>query len=94
MPFIIYVWAKVISHQGTEWSSCRTRIFRIEGVFNADDDKDIVVIKSQSGNRKDIEISGKKLERIGDHVGRFLTVMVAPADIQLMMEGSEERRHF
>ena len=68
--------------------------FRIEGVFNADDDKDIVVIKSQSGNRKDIEISGKKLERIGDHVGRFLTVMVAPADIQLMMEGSEERRHF
>ncbi|MFZ1560250.1 MAG: DNA replication and repair protein RecF [Saprospiraceae bacterium] len=68
--------------------------FRIEGIFNADADMDMVVIKSQSGSRKDIEISGKKLERIGDHVGRFLTVMIAPADIQMMLEGSEERRNF
>jgi DNA replication and repair protein RecF len=68
--------------------------FRIEGVFNAEAEMDMVVIKSQSGSKKEIEISGKKLERIGDHVGRFLTVMIAPADIQLMLEGSEERRQF
>lgn len=68
--------------------------FRIEASFDIDSDKEIVVIKSQSGNRKDIEVSGKKIDRIGDHVGRFLCVMIAPADIQLMLEGSEERRNF
>ncbi len=68
--------------------------FRIEATFDSDSDKEVVVIKSQSGNRKDIEVSGKKADRIGDHVGRFLCVMIAPADIQLMLEGSEERRNF
>ncbi|MBC7884135.1 MAG: DNA replication and repair protein RecF [Saprospiraceae bacterium] len=68
--------------------------FRIEGIFETETDKESVVIKSQSGNRKDIEVSGKKVERIGQHVGRFLCVIIAPADIQLMMEGSEERRSF
>ncbi len=68
--------------------------FRIEGTFDTNTDMEKVVIKSQSGNRKDIEVSGKKVDRIGDHVGKFLCVMIAPADIQLMLEGSEERRNF
>lgn len=68
--------------------------FRIEGTFDTNTDMERVVIKSQSGNRKDIEVSGKKVDRIGDHVGKFLCVMIAPADIQLMLEGSEERRNF
>ncbi len=68
--------------------------FRIEGGFSDEKNQESVVIKAQSGYRKEIEISGKKLEKIGDHVGRFLCVIIAPADIQQMLEGSEERRSY
>lgn len=68
--------------------------FRIEGVFDQNGTKEVVVIKSQLAHKKEIEISGKNLERIGDLVGRFLCVIIAPADIQNMLEGSEERRQF
>ncbi|MBK9736556.1 MAG: DNA replication and repair protein RecF [Saprospiraceae bacterium] len=68
--------------------------FRLEAVFDTETDTEIVVIKSQSNVRKEIEVSGKKLSKIGEHVGRFLCVIIAPADIQMMLEGSEERRNF
>lgn len=68
--------------------------FRIEGIFYEQEQKEIVVIKSKNGSRKEIEISGKKAEKISDHVGRFLCVIIAPDDIQMMLEGSEERRNF
>ncbi|MBK8625357.1 MAG: DNA replication and repair protein RecF [Saprospiraceae bacterium] len=68
--------------------------FRVEGHFYKQNDKEIVVVKSKFGHRKEIEISGKKVEKISDHVGRFLCVIIAPDDIQMMLEGSEERRNF
>jgi DNA replication and repair protein RecF len=68
--------------------------FRLESIFVGEKDKEMVVIKSKAGSRKEIEISGKKAERISDHVGRFLCVIIAPDDIHMMLEGSEERRNF
>jgi DNA replication and repair protein RecF len=68
--------------------------FRLEGDFEVDSDREVVVIKCQTGNRKEIEVSGKKCLKISDHVGSFLCVMIAPADIQTMLDGSEERRNF
>ncbi|MBK9257812.1 MAG: DNA replication and repair protein RecF [Saprospiraceae bacterium] len=68
--------------------------FRLEGNFNNETGDHKVVIKVQLNNGKDIELSGKKTTRISDHVGTFPCVMIAPIDIQLMLEGSEERRNF
>lgn len=68
--------------------------FRIEATCKEYEKKEIIVIKSKAGSRKEIELSGKKVEKISDHVGRFLCVIIAPDDIQMMLEGSEERRNF
>jgi len=68
--------------------------FRLEGNFRDGDSSDKVVIKYQSGAKKEIELSGIKAERISDHVGHFLCVIIAPHDIQLMLDGSEDRRNF
>lgn len=68
--------------------------FRIEGEFLNASVKDIISVKSLVGKNKEIEISGKKLVRISEHVGRFPCVMIAPSDIQLLLSGSEERRNF
>jgi DNA replication and repair protein RecF len=72
-----------------------TDVFRLEGVFSSDElllDK--VVVKCKLYNKKEIEISGVKTDTISAHVGRFPCVIMAPDDIHLMLDGSEERRQF
>lgn len=67
--------------------------YRLETVFCKNEDQK-VVIKNPLAGRKEIEIDGVKLPKLGDHVGNFLCVVIAPIDIQTMLEGSEERRNF
>jgi DNA replication and repair protein RecF len=68
--------------------------FRLEAVILNGQHKDIISIKSIAGKNKEIIISGKKTNRISDHVGKFPCVMIAPSDIQYLLAGSEERRNF
>lgn len=68
--------------------------FRCKGEFDVKDEKEIVEIKVTPGKTKEIVLSGKKRERLSDHIGKFPCVIIAPIDIQLMLEGSEERRKF
>ncbi len=68
--------------------------FRLEADFIIKDNLEKVVVKSKAGGRKEIEISGKKLPKVSDHVGRFLSVIIAPDDVKLLMESSEDRRNF
>ena len=68
--------------------------FRLEAVILNGEQKEIVSIKSITGKNKEIIISGKKMNRISDHVGKFPCVMIAPSDIQYLLAGSEERRNF
>jgi DNA replication and repair protein RecF len=69
-------------------------VFRCQGEFDGDRGKEKVEVKVTPGKKKEIILSGKKLERLSDHIGRFPCVIIAPVDIQLMLEGSEERRKF
>ncbi|MBK8888608.1 MAG: hypothetical protein IPN46_19640 [Saprospiraceae bacterium] len=71
-----------------------TDFFRIEASIDLNERTEKVVIKSKAGSRKEIETAGKKVERISDHVGRFPCVIIAPDDVQMMLDGSEERRNF
>ncbi|MDF1699126.1 MAG: DNA replication and repair protein RecF [Saprospiraceae bacterium] len=66
--------------------------FRCFGVFDFKDGNEEVEIKVRPGKKKEIILSGKKRERLSDHIGQFPCVIIAPIDIQLMLEGSEERR--
>jgi DNA replication and repair protein RecF len=70
-------------------------LFRLEGDFLSDDQHaEKVVVKCRLNHKKEIEIAGVKAESIGAHVGRFPCVIMAPDDIHLMLDGSEERRQF
>lgn len=66
--------------------------FRCFGRFENEKGVDEVEIKVTPGKKKEIILSGKKRERLSDHIGEFPCVIIAPIDIQLMLEGSEERR--
>ena len=69
--------------------------FRLDGVFVPDDsDKEQIVAKVVLGRPKVFERNGTAYERLGDYVGRFPAVMIAPDDVALVQEGSEDRRRF
>ena len=68
--------------------------FRIEAIYEDVDGRRKVIIKVQPSKLKEIESEGFKLERLSDHIGEYPVVMIAPSDIQTLLEGSEERRTF
>lgn len=68
--------------------------FRLEGHFVAAQQQDKIVAKYQSGQRKEIERNGTPFTRLTDYIGQFPVVMIAPDDVSLVQEGSEERRRF
>lgn len=69
--------------------------FRLEGVFETgENERTRVVAKFAAGQRKEIERNGTAYNRLTDYIGQFPVVMIAPDDISLVQEGSEERRRF
>lgn len=68
--------------------------FRLEGLFEQGDERTKLVVKLGNGHRKEIECNGVAFQRIADFVGLYPVVMIAPDDVALVQEGSEERRRF
>lgn len=54
---------------------------------------DIVCI-FRVGGKKEVMLNGIPYTRLSEHIGKFPAVMIAPDDIALIMNGSEERRRF
>lgn len=48
----------------------------------------------QRGKSKLFQFDKKPYERLADHIGKMPVVFIAPGDIRLIQEGSEERRRF
>jgi len=69
--------------------------FRIEGNFKkpGGEEKKIVCILRES-NRKEFSVNDEAYHRFSDHIGKFPCIMIAPDDVALITEGSEERRKF
>lgn len=68
--------------------------FRLEGRFELPEKPVKIVAKYQAGQRKEIERNGTTYERLVDYIGQFPVVMIAPDDVALVQEGSEDRRKF
>lgn len=68
--------------------------FRLEGLFQADDERIRIITKFIQGQRKEIERNGVAFTRLTDYIGQFPVVMIAPDDVALVQDGSEERRRF
>ncbi|MDP4223114.1 MAG: DNA replication/repair protein RecF [Bacteroidota bacterium] len=68
--------------------------FTIQGLFLRDQEEDNILCSFQKQKQKVLKRNGKEYQRLSDHVGRYPVVMISPADIALISEGSEERRKF
>ena len=68
--------------------------FMVNGVFIKEDQKDTVSCSIKRNQKKQFKRNKKEYQRLADHIGLFPLVMLSPYDINIIMEGSEERRKF
>jgi DNA replication and repair protein RecF len=68
--------------------------FFIEAVVERNTLTEKVRIAVQKGAKKTVQVNHNEHKKLIDHIGLYPLVMIAPNDILLILEGSEERRKF
>jgi len=68
--------------------------FRVEGVFEKNEKKEIVHASLKVGEKKLLKHNKVICEKISEHIGKFPVVMITPYDTDLVRDGSEVRRKF
>ena len=68
--------------------------FRLESEFERAGERVEIVIKYKLRGKKIIERNRIAYKKISEHIGLLPLVIIAPDDIQLILDGSEERRKY
>lgn len=68
--------------------------FRIEGVMEKNGELNKVVCILRETGKKEFQVNDDAYEKFAKHVGRFPCVVIAPDDVRMITEGSEERRRY
>ncbi len=68
--------------------------FVIQGNYELNGQSDTVYCGLKKGQRKVFKRNKKEYERLSDHIGLYPLVLLSPADTQLILGGSDERRKF
>lgn len=68
--------------------------FIIQGLFERDEKDENVFCAVKLNEGKVFKRNGKEYQRLADHIGFFPVVIISPADLSLIVEGSEERRKY
>ncbi len=68
--------------------------FVIDGEFEKKDRPEQIVCSLKKGQKKMLRRNGKMYDKFSDHIGFIPLVIISPADVDLITEGSETRRKF
>ena len=68
--------------------------FRVAGDFELNDEEVHAICILRENGKKEFLWNGVAYEKFSDHIGKFPAVFVAPDDVHIITEGSEERRRF
>ncbi len=68
--------------------------FVIDGEFIIKDRTEQIVCSLKKNQKKILKRNGKLYEKFSDHIGLIPLVIISPADRDLIVEGSENRRRF
>lgn len=68
--------------------------FRVDGELELNDKKEKAVCILRETGKKEFSINDAGYEKFSEHIGRYPCVIIAPDDIQIITDGSEERRRF
>jgi DNA replication and repair protein RecF len=68
--------------------------FRVDGELETNDKREKAVCILRETGKKEFSINDAGYEKFSEHIGRYPCVIIAPDDIQIITDGSEERRRF
>lgn len=68
--------------------------FRVDGGLELSDKKEKAVCILRETGKKEFLVNDAGYEKFSEHIGRYPCVIIAPDDIQIITDGSEERRRF
>lgn len=71
-----------------------TQGFRIEGIFTKEGTTNKVVCILRKSGKKEMQLNDETSGKLSLHIGRLPCVMIAPDDVAIITEGSENRRRF
>ena len=69
-------------------------IFLIQGDFDRKDKNEKITCGLKRNQKKQFKRNKKEYDKLANHIGIFPLVMISPYDVNLIMDGSEERRKF
>lgn len=69
-------------------------VFLVQGDFDKDEKNEKISCGLKRNQKKSFKRNKKEYDKLADHVGLFPVVMISPYDINIIMDGSEERRRF
>ncbi len=68
--------------------------FVVEGRYQKAEREEHILVSVKRGQKKIIKRNNKVYEKVREHIGFLPTVIISPADSDLIAEGSETRRKF
>jgi DNA replication and repair protein RecF len=68
--------------------------FRVDGELKLNDKKENAICILRETGKKEFSVNDAAYEKFSEHIGRYPCVIIAPDDIQIITDGSEERRRF
>jgi DNA replication and repair protein RecF len=68
--------------------------FRLQAVFERAGEQEEIIVKYKLRGKKQLERNRIAYKKISEHIGLLPLVIIAPDDIQLILDGSEERRKY
>ena len=68
--------------------------FMLNGVYEMDGHEEVITCSVKKRTKKQFRRNKKEYERLSDHIGFIPAVLISPSDIELISEGSDERRRF
>lgn len=69
-------------------------IFLIQGDFERKEKSEKISCGLKRNQKKQFKRNKKEYDKLANHIGLFPLVMISPYDVNLIMDGSEERRKF
>ena len=68
--------------------------FRVDGELEANHKTEKAICILRETGKKEFLVNDSGYEKFSEHIGRYPCVIIAPDDIQIITDGSEERRRF
>lgn len=68
--------------------------FRVDGDLETNSKKEKAICILRETGKKEFSVNESGYEKFSEHIGRYPCVIIAPDDIQIITDGSEERRRF